>query len=166
MQTTLFRFNFRHSWLVLAVLLLQTALLCAQDNMVATALKTPPINTPSPAMVSGTLYSIAPQSAPVPHRFWDTKNRELLAIAAAFSAADFAVTRSNLQNGGTELNPVTRIFGRSTPGLALNFSLETASVVAATYILHKTGHHKLERIISVANIGSSATAVGYGLAHQ
>jgi hypothetical protein len=166
MQTSFSPVNIKHIRFVLAVFLLQAASLCAQDNIVATAVTTPSVDAPSPAMVNGTLYSISSQNAPSPHSFWDSRNRELFAGVTALSAADFAVTRSNLRNGGTELNPVTRLFGRSTPGLALNFSLETAGIVAASYLLHETGHHKLERIVSVVNIGSSATAVGYGLAHR
>jgi len=166
MQTFLNRVNCKYSWFVLALFLLQAASLCAEDNIFATVLTAPPIDAPSPAMVSATLYPIASPSAPSPHGFWDSKNRKLFAGVTALSAADFVVTRSNLRNGGRELNPVTRVFGRSTPGLALNFSLETAGIVAASYLLHETGHHKLERIVSVVNIGSSATAVGYGLAHR
>ena len=166
MQTFSIRISCKYSWFVLALFLPQAASLFAEDNIFATVLTTPPIDAPSPAMISGTLYSIASQNAPSPHRFWDSKNRELFAGVAALSAADFVVTRSNLRNGGRELNPVTRMFGRSAPGLALNFSLETAGIVAASYLLHETGHHKLERIVSVVNIGSSATAVGYDLAHR
>jgi len=44
------------------------------------------------------------------HRFWDRENSFLFAANAAFSAADFVVTRDNLRNGGQELNPVTRVF--------------------------------------------------------
>ena len=94
------------------------------------------------------------------------ENKALFFTAAALNGADFAVTRSNLQNGGRELNPVVRMFGRSTPGLAVNFAAETAGVVSVSYFFHKTGHHKLERWVSVVNISSSAGAVGYGLAHR
>jgi hypothetical protein len=110
-------------------------------------------------------------STPLPqaseqHKFWDTKNRVLFTAVAAFSAADFAVTRANLQNGGQELNPVTRAFGTSTAGLALNFAGETAGVIGISYFFHKTGHHKLERAVSLVNIGGSATAVSFDLAHR
>ena len=100
------------------------------------------------------------------HRFWDVPNRVLFATSAAMSAADFAVTRSNLQNGGAELNPMVRVFGRSTAGLAANFAGETAGVIGFSYLLHKTGHHKLERMFSVVNLGASAAAVGYGSTHR
>jgi hypothetical protein len=61
---------------------------------------------------------------------------------------------------------VVRVFGRSTAGLAVNFIGETAAVMSLSYLFHKTGHHKLERAVSLFNIGSSAAAVGYGLTHR
>ena len=100
------------------------------------------------------------------HRFWDRENSFLFATSLAFNTADFIVTRDNLRGGGRELNPVTRVFSGSTPALAVNFAGETAGVVALSYFLHKTGHHKLERAVSLVNIAGSAGAVAYGLAHR
>jgi len=109
---------------------------------------------------------VAPVGVTEEHKFWDRKNCALFAASAALSGADFAVTRANLQSGGQELNPLVRVFGRSTPGLAVNFAGETAGVIGLSYFFHKTGHHKLERIVSMVNIGGSAGAVSYGLAHR
>src|SRR5271166_5819073 len=100
------------------------------------------------------------------HRFWDRENSFLFAASAAFSAADFVVTRDNLRGGGQELNPVTRVLSGSTAGLAVNFAGETAGVIGLSYFFHKTGHHKMERAVSLVNIGSSAGAVTYGLMHR
>ena len=100
------------------------------------------------------------------HRFWDRENSFLFATSAAFSAADFVITRNNLRNGGQELNPVTRLFAGSTAGLAVNFAGESVGVVGLSYFLHKTGHHKLERAVSMLNIGSSAAAVTFDLARR
>ena len=100
------------------------------------------------------------------HKFWDTQNRVLLIAAAASNFADFAITRANLQSGGQELNPVVRMFGRSSAGLATNFIGETAGVVAISYFFHKTGHHKLERAVSLVNTGTSTGAVTFGLTHR
>jgi len=100
------------------------------------------------------------------HRFWGKPNIALFAAATALSAADFAVTRANLQNGGTELNPVARVFGRSTPGLAMNFAGQTVCVIGVSYLFHKTGHHKLERITSLVSIGGSGAAVTFGFTHR
>ena len=113
------------------------------------------------AMVNSPL----PES-PAPHRFLDTRNRALFATVAGFCAADFAVTRANLNSGGVELNPVTRVLSGSTAGLALNFVGETAGVIGLSYLFHRTEHHKLERITPLVNIGGSAFAVAYGLAHR
>jgi hypothetical protein len=100
------------------------------------------------------------------HKFWDKKNQLLFIAATAMNGADFAVTRANLQSGGQELNPVVRIFGRSTAGLAVNFVGETAAVATISYLFHKTGHHKLERAVYLVNIGSSAGAVSFGLMNR
>ena len=100
------------------------------------------------------------------HAFWDKPNCALFAAAAALNGADFAVTRANLQSGGQELNPLVRVFGRSSAGLAVNFIGETAGVMSLSYFFHKTGHHKLERAVSLFDIGSSAGAVSYGLSHR
>lgn len=102
----------------------------------------------------------------VTHKFWDKQNKFLFIAAGAGAAADFAVTRANLQSGGRELNPMVRPFGRSSAGLALNFAGETVGVISLSYFFHKTGHHKMERAVSMVNIASSATAVSYGLAHH
>jgi hypothetical protein len=100
------------------------------------------------------------------HRFWDKRNCAPFVAAAAMNGADFAVTRSNLQSGGQELNPIVRVFGKSTSGLAVNFVGETAGVIGLSYFFHKTGHHRLERVVSIVNIATSAGAVAYGTTHR
>ena len=49
---------------------------------------------------------------------------------------------------------------------AVNFAGQTAGFMGVSYLLHKSGHHKLERMVPVANIASSAFAVAYGLSHR
>ncbi len=111
----------------------------------------------SPAAVN-----VVPE-APGKHRFLDTENRLLFVAVAALSGADFAATRANLRAGGRELNPITRLFGSSTAGLAVNFAGETAVIIGLSYYFHRTQHHKLERLTSMLNIGASGFAVGYDL---
>lgn len=100
------------------------------------------------------------------HRFWDRENAILFTAVGAAATADFFTTRANLASGGRELNPVTRIFAGSTPTLAANFAFETAGVIGISYMWHKTGHHRLERLTSLVDIGGSAGAVAYGLTHR
>jgi hypothetical protein len=142
--------------------LLLPAILCGLAVAQETSLVAFKTTLAEPPAVSNAV----PPEAPAQHRFWDNENRVLFSTVAAFSAADFAVTRSNLANGGRELNPVTRLFSGSTAGLAANFAGGTAGVVGLSYFFHRTGHHRLERITPLANAAASAFAVAYGLAHR
>jgi hypothetical protein len=126
----------------------------------------PAPDAPLPAVEPASLSSSVPRGTASQHKFWDKQNFSLFAAMTALNGADFAVTRSNLQSGGRELNPIVRLFGRSTPGLAVNFAGETAAVVGLSYCFHKTGHHKMERIVSLVNIASSTGAVTYGFTHR
>jgi hypothetical protein len=107
-----------------------------------------------------------PAMRPEAHAFWDRQNKVLFGAVAAAATADFFTTRANLANGGHELNPLTRVLSGSTPGLAVNFGLETAASVGLSYFFHKTGHHGLERMTSMVNIGASIGAVTYGQTHR
>ena len=138
----------------------------AMSQEVSMAMLQPEPMQPSPAPVAKALPSNPVHLTSEEHKFWDTKNTALFAAVGAFSAADFAVTRDNLSHGGRELNPLTRPFAGSTAGLAANFAAETAGVIGVSYMFHKTGHHKLERLTPLVNLGMSAFAVGYGLAHR
>jgi hypothetical protein len=112
--------------------------------------------------------AIQPQSSPSApsHRFWDRENRLLFASVAASNTLDFAVTYSNLQDGGRELNPITRLFTGSTATLALNFVGETAGVMGISYFFHRTGHHRLERLTPIVDTCISGAAVTYGMTHR
>jgi hypothetical protein len=115
----------------------------------------------SPALVSP--QSSAPER---PHRFFDKWNIALFSGSTALASADFAFTRANLQSNGKELNPIVRMFGRSTAGLAVNFAGEAVGTVGLSYFFHKMGHYKLERAVSMVNIGASGFAVGYSSSHR
>lgn len=121
---------------------------------------------PTPAAMESFVQPAAVTKAPASSRFWDRENVILFSATAAFSAADFVVTRDNLNSGGRELNPVTRVFTGSTAALAVNFAGETGGVIGISYLFHRTGHRRLERMVSMVNIGGSAAAVTYGLTHR
>jgi len=123
-------------------------------------------DAPAPFVEAAPPVVLAPSNLSVEHKFLDKQNLVLFVGAAALNGADFAVTRANLQSGGQELNPLVRVFGRSTAGLAANFAGETLGSIGLSYFFHKTGHHKLERAVSLVNIGGSAGAVSFGLAHR
>jgi hypothetical protein len=127
----------------------------------------PDAPAPVPAATAPIASGFVQTTNPFPqHKFWDAENSILFATSAAMNTADFWVTRANLQSGGQELNPLVRVFGKSTAGLAANFAGETAGVVGMSYFFHRTGHHRMERMVSMVNIGGSIGAVSYGLTHQ
>jgi hypothetical protein len=152
------------------VILLAAVGLCrpALSQEVSAALLRPDAMQPTPMAAAPMVQTFQPTTYPEApsHRFWDRENCVLFVANAAFSTADFVVTKDNLHGGGQELNPVTRVFTGSTAGLAVNFAGETVGVVGLSYFFHKTGHHKLERAVSMLNISASGAAVTYDLVHR
>jgi hypothetical protein len=104
--------------------------------------------------------------APAPHGFWDKQNKVLFSLVGVSTAADFAVTHYNLNHGGSELNPVARAFTGSTAGQVAYFTAGAAGTMGISYVFHRTGHHKMERVASMLQIGSSTFAASYGIAHR
>jgi hypothetical protein len=101
------------------------------------------------------------------HNFWDTPNKALFASHAVLEAVDFGITHHNLSNGGREMDPQARALCQSgTPGQLVFFGGRMAGVIALSYLLHKTGHHKLERAFPVYASGDSAYGIVYSFAHR
>jgi hypothetical protein len=101
------------------------------------------------------------------HNFWDTFNKALFVSHAGLEAVDFGITHHNLSNGGTEMDSMAKPFcTRGTSGQLMFFGGRTAGVVAISYFLHRTGHHKLERSFPVYASGDSAYGVAYSFAHR
>jgi hypothetical protein len=153
----------------LAVLLVAFCPLGRSQQQVSFALLQPESLQPEtlqPVAAMTTTPAVTTSQWPEHPKFWDRENSFLFAAVAAVNTADFVVTRNNLRSGGHELNPVTRVFTSSTPMLAMNFAGETAGVVSLSYFFHKTGHHKLERAVSMFTISASGAAVTYDLSHR
>ena len=101
------------------------------------------------------------------HRFWDAANRILFASHAGLEAVDFGITHHNLSDGGRELDPMAKTLCESgTAGQLVFFGGRAAGVVAVSYLLHRTGHHKLERGFPIYASGDSAYGVAYSFAHR
>ena len=95
---------------------------------------------------------------PPPHRFWDRKNVLLFSGVAVFRGLDYASTR-NMQARGREEILLPDDVVNNSAGFA---SLEAAGAmtsVGLSYLLHRTGHHKLERWLSIGHIGVTAFGV-------
>jgi hypothetical protein len=107
------------------------------------------------------------QEGPTPHRFLDRANIILFASHGVLEAVDFGITHHNLSDGGREFDPMAKALCESgTTGQSVFFGGRMVSVVAIAYLLHKTGHHGLERAFPVYASGDSAYGVAYSFAHR
>ena len=93
------------------------------------------------------------------HRFWDKTNILLFSGVAAFRGLDYASTR-NMQARGREEILLPDDVVNNSAGFASLEAAATATSVGISYLMHRTGHHKAERWISIVHI--SVTAFGGG----
>ena len=100
-------------------------------------------------------------SAPAPqHRFWDRTNILLFSGVAASRALDYTSTRHFQARGDNEVLIPDDVVNNSA-GFAALEAAGTATSVGISYLLHRTGHHKLERWMSIGHIGVTAVGVGW-----
>lgn len=99
-------------------------------------------DSPIPKMpLPESVFSISGYPKPVARGFWDSTNKKELMGLAVVSGFDMGQTCHNLATGGREY-----WLTQSCPkdvGIMLGFD---AAAVGVAWILHKTGHHKLERL--------------------
>ena len=93
-------------------------------------------------------------SPPLPrktHRFWDTPNLALFAGVGGARALDFASSRHFRDRGVNEWLLTNDILDNKPLFVGLE-AAATAASIGVSYLLHRSGHHKLERWISAAHI--------------
>src|ERR1700681_3847110 len=134
-----------------SALLLATSLLAAQSA--AAQQSTQP--GPSPASPTAPVPAAPPQIPP--HAFWDRTNILLFSGVAVFRGLDYASTRNFLARGREEVLIPDDIVNNSAAFASLE-AAGTLTSVGLSYLLHRTGHHKLERWLSIGHI--SVTGVG------
>ena len=123
-------------------------------------------------LVSGGLISVVARAQVLldgssEHHFWDTANKLLFASHGVLEAVDFGITHHNLSDGGREMDSTAKVLCESgTAGQLVFFGGRMAGVIGISYLLHRTGHHKLERAFPVYASGDSAYGVGYSFAHR
>jgi hypothetical protein len=92
-----------------------------------------------------------PPSAP-PHRFWDRQNDWLFAGVGASRALDYASTL-NLRRRGLDEAFLTNQIVDNYPLFAGIEAAATGASIGVSYLFHRTGHHRLERWVSIVHIG-------------
>jgi Domain of unknown function (DUF5658) len=98
--------------------------------------------------------------APSQHKFWTLETKVNTGILTGLIAADAISTQRGLANGYREANPIMRPFvTRGTAGQAAGSALGLGAALGTVYILHKTNHHKAERIAMRMMIGVQSAVV-------
>lgn len=91
------------------------------------------------------------------HAFWDKENILLFSGVAVFRGLDYASTKNMLARGRGEILLPDDVVDNSA-GFAALEAAATATSIGISYVLHRTGHHKLERWVSITHL--SVTAFG------
>jgi hypothetical protein len=98
------------------------------------------------------------QEAPAPlHRFWDRENLWLFSGIAVMRGMDYASTRNFEARGRQEILLSDEVVNNSAAFASLE-AAGTMTSIGVSYILHRTGHHKLERWMSIGHI----SVTGFG----
>jgi hypothetical protein len=101
-----------------------------------------------------------PPATPAPqHRFWDGTNILLFSGVAVFRGLDYASTR-NFQARGRGEALIPDDVANNSAGFAALEAAGAATSVGISYIFHRTGHHKMERWMSIGHI----SVTGFGVA--
>jgi len=95
------------------------------------------------------------------HRFWDKENILLFSGVGVFRALDYTSTKNMLARGREEILIPDDVVN-SPAGFPALEAAGAATSVGISYIMHRTGHHKLERWVSIVHIG----VTGFGAARN
>jgi hypothetical protein len=146
--------------MVLCLLWMAVAAAAQQAPLPDSPVATVPAKT-AQAHASFAVAREAQQPAPPPHRFWDRTNILLFTGVGVFRGLDYASTR-NMQARGREEILLPDDVANNNAGFAALEAAGTATSIALSYWLHRTGHHKLERWLSIGHIG----VTGFGVARN
>lgn len=127
---------------LLVALLASPSALWAQEN--AEAPKVTPATKSRP--------SATPKTLPPTQRFWDTENICLFAGVGGARMLDYASTRHLRDQGNNEWLLTNSIVDNRPLFVGIELA-GTAASIGVSYLFHRTGHHTLERWVSIAHIG-------------
>ena len=116
----------------------------------ATAAQIPATSASAPAAKNQTM---SPRQG---HRFWDKKNAWLFAGVGASRALDYSSTLNMRRRGDNEILLTNDLVGNHA-AFAVVEAAGTAVSIGASYLFHRSGHHKLERWTSIVHIGAATS---------
>jgi len=126
---------------LVAALLAGTVGVCAQDNSAA------PASAPA-ALKPPESTKVLPQT----HKFWDTENICLFSGVGGARMLDYAPTRFMRDQGDHEVLLTNGIVDNRPLFVGIELA-GTAASIGVSYLFHRTGHHSLERWVSIGHIG-------------
>jgi hypothetical protein len=97
----------------------------------------------------------APPEVQYEHRFWDRTNILLFSGVALVRGMDYASTRNFQARGRKEILLAPEVVNNDAAFASLE-AAGTLTSVGISYIFHRTGHHTLERWMSISHIGVTA----------
>jgi len=113
--------------------------------------------TVQPDNVAGTAIEVQPPSAPPVHSFWDRENILLFSAVAFTRGMDYASTRNFQARGRKEILLPQDVVNNSAAFASIE-AAGTMTSIGISYIFHRTGHHTVERWMSIGHI--SVTTFG------
>jgi len=122
-----------------------------------TILKNPSVSEPSAHSAMPVIVEPATRPEAPVHPFWDRTNMFLFSGVSIFRGLDYASTR-NMQARGREEILLPDDVVNNSAGFASVEAAASATSVGLSYWMHRTGHHKLERWVSITHL--SVTAFG------
>ena len=90
------------------------------------------------------------------HRFWDKKNDLLFAGVGAARTFDYFSTLNLRRRGDNEILLTNEVVDNHAAFAAIE-AAGTGVSIAASYLFHRCGHHKLERWTSMVHFGLATT---------
>jgi uncharacterized membrane protein len=110
------------------------------------------------------ISAASPPEAPSRHRFWTVETKVSAGIFAGLVAADATLTQRGLNDGMRETNPIMRPFvTRGAAGSAAGSALGYGTGLGVVYLLHRTNHHKAERLAMRLMVGMEGAVVARNL---
>jgi len=151
----------RRAFLLLLVVFSAGSVASAQDSLgggeAAVSKVTLPVAGTLPSAPSPVIQNASSGEAKRTHAFWDKTNDWLFAGVGASRALDYASTKNMLARGREEILLPDDVV-KNDAGFAALEVAATGSSIGVSYIMHRTGHHSIERWVSIVHI----SVTGFG----
>ena len=144
----------RRGFLLLLIIFSAGSVAAAQDSRGGGEAAAPEVTLPAAATLPSAppvIQNTPPGEPKSPHAFWDKTNDWLFVGVGASRALDYASTKNMLARGREEILLPDDVV-KNDAGFAALEVAATGSSIGVSYILHRTGHHSIERWVSIVHI--------------